>query len=257
MGVLVHQQPPGSRPPECTWPGGAGREPGQCHLLPPGLLASSSGSSPPASPTPNSWKTYSPPDNGHLCLHVGTPNHGHTGLETPLPGLPSGFLNKDCGLRFLLPQTHRVHTSPGAPTAVREARLARARPHFPPGGGGGAGPTLVLGLVVVAGLVGDAVPVGVLPHLQVVAPLAGAGLAAVDHVLHGQQRGRPRPLPLDVDPVCKAAPRSAPRRCSPTGPPFPGPGACAAPPACKCQAGRAVPSRPARLRRPRECLLKS
>lgn len=47
------------------------------------------------------------------------------------------------------------------------------------------------------------------------------------------------------------------RRCSPTGPPFPGPGACAAPPACKCQAGRAVPSRPARLRRPRECLLKS
>lgn len=141
MGVLIHQQPPGSRTPECTRPGGAGREPGQCHLLPPGLLASSSGSSPPASPTPSSWKTYSPPDNGHLCLHVGTPNHGHTGLETPLPGLPSGFLNKDCGLRFLLPQTHRVHTSPGAPTAVREARVARARPHLPRAAGrGGAYP---------------------------------------------------------------------------------------------------------------------
>lgn len=63
-------------------------------------------------------------------------------------------------------------------------------------------PTLVLSLVVVAGLVGDAVPVGILPHRQVVAPLAGAGVAAVDHVLHGQQCGRPRPLPLDVDPVC-------------------------------------------------------
>lgn len=47
------------------------------------------------------------------------------------------------------------------------------------------------------------------------------------------------------------------RRCSPTGPPFPGLARVPAPLACKCQAGRAVPSRPARLRRPRECLLKS
>ena len=68
---------------------------------------------------------------------------------------------------------------------------------------GWAEPTLVLGLVVVAGLVWDAVPVGVLPHRQVIAPLTRARVAAVDHVLHRQQCGRPRPLPLDVDPVCR------------------------------------------------------
>lgn len=66
---------------------------------------------------------------------------------------------------------------------------------------------MVLGLVVVAGLVGDAVTVGILPHWQVVAPLAGASLTAVDDVLHGQQGGGPHPLPFDVDPICKAVPR--------------------------------------------------
>lgn len=64
----------------------------------------------------------------------------HRAGDTP-PRSPSGFLNKDCGLRFLLPQTHRVHTSPGAPTAVREALVARARPHLPRAAGrGGAYP---------------------------------------------------------------------------------------------------------------------
>ena len=42
---------------------------------------------------------------------------------------------------------------------------------------------LVLGLVVAAGLVGDAARAGVLPPLQVVARLPGAGAAAVDDVL--------------------------------------------------------------------------
>ena len=61
--------------------------------------------------------------------------------------------------------------------------------------------TLVLGLVVVAGLVGDAVRVGVLPHPGVVPAVAAPGVAAVDHVLHGQVGGRPRPLAFDVDAI--------------------------------------------------------
>nr|KAF6303876.1 inositol polyphosphate-5-phosphatase F [Myotis myotis] len=60
---------------------------------------------------------------------------------------------------------------------------------------------LVLGLVVVAGLVRNAVPLGVGPHLQVIAPLAGASHPAVDDVLHRQEGGGPCPLPLDVDPI--------------------------------------------------------
>lgn len=61
--------------------------------------------------------------------------------------------------------------------------------------------TLVYGLVVVTGLVRDAMLVGVLPDTAVVAAVAGAGLAAVDHVLHGQVRRGPRPLPLNVDAI--------------------------------------------------------
>lgn len=73
---------------------------------------------------------------------------------------------------------------------------------------GRAGPTLVLSLVVVAGLVRDAVLMGVPPHRQVVAPLTGARVGAVEDVLHGQQGGGPRPLSLDVDPVCKGSNRA-------------------------------------------------
>lgn len=66
---------------------------------------------------------------------------------------------------------------------------------------GGKSLTLVLGLVVVAGLVRDAMLVGVLPDNAVVAAMTGAGLATVDHVLHGQVRRRPRPLPLNIDAI--------------------------------------------------------
>lgn len=67
--------------------------------------------------------------------------------------------------------------------------------------GHGRSLTLVLGLVVVAGLVGDAVRVGVLPDAAVVAAVAGARLAAVHHVLHRQVGRGPRPLALDVDAI--------------------------------------------------------
>lgn len=100
--------------------------------------------------------------------------------------------------------------------------LSRSPPHPPPWPQalrrrGGPGPTLVLGLVVVAGLIRDAVPVGVGPHGQVVAPLAGAGVAAVDDMLHRQQRGGPGPLPLDVDSVCKGSTQAC-WHCPPSHP---------------------------------------
>ena len=124
------------------------------------------------------------------------------------------------------------------------------------------GPTLVLGLVVVAGLVRDAVLVRVGPHLHVVAALAGAGLRAVQDVLHRQKGGGPRPLPLDVDPICQAHPlESVPSRllcrarCSDLlkeawalqgSCPQPSPGTASfahppPPPARKCPEGRAKP----------------
>lgn len=43
---------------------------------------------------------------------------------------------------------------------------------------------MVLGLVVVAGLIRDAVLVGILPHQQVFAPLTAACIATVNDVLH-------------------------------------------------------------------------
>ena len=62
-------------------------------------------------------------------------------------------------------------------------------------------PTLVNGLVVVAGFVWDAMLVGVLPHGEVVSSVAGPRVGTVQHVLDGQVGGRPGSPPLDVDAV--------------------------------------------------------
>lgn len=67
-----------------------------------------------------------------------------------------------------------------------------------------AGPTLVFGLVVVAGLIGDAMLMGIGPHWKVIAAFTGASVATVDDVLHRKQGGGPRAFPLDVDAVCNS-----------------------------------------------------
>lgn len=69
-------------------------------------------------------------------------------------------------------------------------------------------PTLILGLVVVAGLVGDAVVVRVPPDPGVVPALAGPGISTVDDILHRQVGRRPSTFPLDVDSVCKGKKRA-------------------------------------------------
>lgn len=62
--------------------------------------------------------------------------------------------------------------------------------------------TLVNCLVVVAGLVRDAMFVCVLPHPSMVSSMTGAGVSAVDHVLDGNVSRWPRTSPLYVDTVC-------------------------------------------------------
>ena len=62
-------------------------------------------------------------------------------------------------------------------------------------------PTLVEGLVVVAGFVWDAMLVGVLPHGEVVPSVAGPGVGAVQHMLDRQVGRRPGSPPLNVDAV--------------------------------------------------------
>lgn len=64
--------------------------------------------------------------------------------------------------------------------------------------------TLADGLVVVAGLVRDAMFVSVLPHPAVVSPVTGAGLRAVDHVLDRNVSRWPRSFPLYVDAIYEA-----------------------------------------------------
>lgn len=64
--------------------------------------------------------------------------------------------------------------------------------------------TLADGLVVVAGLVRDAMFVSVLPHPAVVSPLTGARLRAVDHVLDRNVSRWPRSFPLYVDAIYEA-----------------------------------------------------
>lgn len=146
------------------------------------------------------------------------PGHSARRLENPAP---SPFSTRTPGPHFLIlgpTQGALSHPPPGPATGPEKCVGLGSGPHLPweeggmrvpvcvcLGAGGRAVPTLVLGLVVVAGLVGDAVPVGILPHRQVVAPLTRARVATVDHVLHRQQCGRPRPLPLDVDPVCRGS----------------------------------------------------
>lgn len=63
--------------------------------------------------------------------------------------------------------------------------------------------TLILSLVVVAGLVWNAMVVGVLPHARVVSTLAGSGIGAVDHVLNREVGRRPRTFSLYVDSICR------------------------------------------------------
>ena len=43
--------------------------------------------------------------------------------------------------------------------------------------------------------------VGILPHREMVASMAGSGVGAVQHMLDGQVGGRPGSPPLDVDSV--------------------------------------------------------
>lgn len=62
---------------------------------------------------------------------------------------------------------------------------------------------MILGLVVVAGLVRDAVVVGVHPDPGVVPALAGPRVSTVDDILHRQVGRRPSTFPLDVDSVCE------------------------------------------------------
>lgn len=62
---------------------------------------------------------------------------------------------------------------------------------------------MILGLVVVAGLVGDAVVVRVPPDPGVVPALTGASISTVDDILHRQVGRGPGTFPLDVDSVWK------------------------------------------------------
>lgn len=63
--------------------------------------------------------------------------------------------------------------------------------------------TLILSLVVVAGLIGNAMVVGVLPNTRVVSTFAGSCVSAVNHVLNREVGRRPRTFSLYVDSICK------------------------------------------------------
>jgi hypothetical protein len=68
--------------------------------------------------------------------------------------------------------------------------------------------TAIASLVVVASLVRDTVLLGVLVDGARFAALAAAGLATVDHLLHGQVGRRPGVLTTDVDAVGQCAGRA-------------------------------------------------
>lgn len=63
--------------------------------------------------------------------------------------------------------------------------------------------TLILSLVVVAGLIGNAMVVGILPNTRVVSTFAGSCVSAVNHVLNREVGRRPRTFSLYVDSICK------------------------------------------------------
>lgn len=63
--------------------------------------------------------------------------------------------------------------------------------------------TLILSLVVVAGLIWNAVVMGICPNAGVVSAFAGSRVGAVNHVLDREVGGRPRTFPLYVDAICK------------------------------------------------------
>lgn len=61
--------------------------------------------------------------------------------------------------------------------------------------------TLVNCLVVVTGLIRNAMFVGILPHPSMVPSVTGARLSAVNHVLDGKISRWPHSFPLDVDTI--------------------------------------------------------
>lgn len=63
--------------------------------------------------------------------------------------------------------------------------------------------TLILSLVVVAGLIWDAVVMGIHPNTRVVSTFTGSCLSTIDHILNRQVGRRPCPFSLYVDSICK------------------------------------------------------
>lgn len=73
--------------------------------------------------------------------------------------------------------------------------------------------TLVNCLVVVAGLVRDAMFVGILPHTSMVPSMTGAGLSTVDHMLDRKISRWPHSFPFDVDTIYTRQ-RKVPHKCN-------------------------------------------
>ena len=61
--------------------------------------------------------------------------------------------------------------------------------------------TLVFSLIVVAGLIRDAMRVGIFPNPRVVTSMTGAGITTVHHILDREIGRGPGSLPLDVDAI--------------------------------------------------------
>lgn len=61
--------------------------------------------------------------------------------------------------------------------------------------------TLVNCLVVVAGLIRDAMSVGILPHPSMLPSMTGARVCTVEHVLDRNVSRWPRSFPFDIDTV--------------------------------------------------------
>ena len=62
--------------------------------------------------------------------------------------------------------------------------------------------TLILGLVVIARFVRDALLIGIPVNTKMAAALTGASIGTVNDILYRQVGRWPRPFALDVDSVC-------------------------------------------------------
>ena len=60
---------------------------------------------------------------------------------------------------------------------------------------------LVFSLIVVAGLIRDAMLAGIFPHPRMVTSMTGASITTVHHILHREIGRGPGSLPLDVDAI--------------------------------------------------------